>query len=44
MRYTATMRNLRKIFDDKTFDSLLKNAQFAPSPLSIQKFVEFGQV
>ena len=44
MRFTASLRNLNKLLDTKSLKSLDKNSQFTPSPLTIQKFLEFGQV
>jgi len=37
------LRNLNKLLDTKSLKSLDKNSQFTPSPLTIQKFLEFGQ-
>ena len=44
MRFTACLRSLNKILDQKSMKSLEINSQFTPNPLTIQKLMEFGQV
>jgi len=43
MRFTACLRSLNKILDQKSMKSLEINSQFTPNPLTIQKLMEFGQ-
>lgn len=43
MRVTAPLRNLNKLLDLKSLKMLDHYSQFNPSPLTIQRFVEFGK-
>jgi pyruvate dehydrogenase kinase 2/3/4 len=43
MRLTAVTRSLNKLLDLKSLKTLDHYAQFNPSPLTIQQFIDFGK-
>ena len=43
MRLTTGLRNINKLLDLKSLKTLDSYAQFNPSPLTIQQFIEFGK-
>ena len=43
MRLTAVTRNFNKLLDQKSLKTLDHFAQFNPSPLTMQQFIDFGR-
>jgi hypothetical protein len=43
MRFAPVTRNLAKLLDIKSLKLLDNYAQYTPSPLSMQQFLQFGQ-